>query len=109
MGGRRVLISHQWSGKTLADHRADNYTWVRDLLGITTATIPADDTNSASESDDQAATTTRYVWEKARPTDPDVMPLAARLLMAVSARIRRRNQLRQAQTAQSVDEQPEVS
>ena len=35
MGGRRVLISRQWSGKTLADHKADRRDWVKALLGIT--------------------------------------------------------------------------
>ncbi|WP_371686182.1 replication initiator [Micromonospora sp. 15K316] len=36
IGGRRVLISRQWSGKTLADHRADRKEWVKALLGVTT-------------------------------------------------------------------------
>ncbi|MGH8883042.1 MAG: replication initiator, partial [Stackebrandtia sp.] len=35
LGGRRILISREWSGKTLLDHRADARTWVRALLGIT--------------------------------------------------------------------------
>ena len=33
IGGRRVLVSRDWSGKTLADHRADAHDWVRVLLG----------------------------------------------------------------------------
>ncbi len=37
-GGRRVLVSRQWSGKSLADHRNDRKTWVRTLL--TTLSIP---------------------------------------------------------------------
>src|SRR5690606_20326081 len=35
LGGRRVLVSRQWSGKTLADHRADRRAWVRTLLALT--------------------------------------------------------------------------
>ncbi|MFD1072670.1 replication initiator [Longispora fulva] len=32
--GRRVLISRQWSNKTLTDHRDDNRAWVRALLEL---------------------------------------------------------------------------
>jgi hypothetical protein len=85
IGGRRVLISRQWSGKTLADHKADRRDWVKALLGVTTA-----------EGDDQAdpdQPTGRYVWEMARPDDPDVLPLGHRILRAVSERIRWRGEL----------------
>lgn len=34
IGGRRILVSRDWSGKTLADHRADQATWVRQILAI---------------------------------------------------------------------------
>ena len=37
--GRRVLVSRKWSGKTLADHRADRRTWLLATLGQT-ATDP---------------------------------------------------------------------
>jgi hypothetical protein len=43
--GRRVLVSRKWSGKTLADHRADRKEWLLRTLGIS-ATDPA-----------------RYTWE----------------------------------------------
>jgi excisionase family DNA binding protein len=33
--GRRVLVSRKWSGKTLADHRADRKAWLMSTLGIT--------------------------------------------------------------------------
>jgi hypothetical protein len=29
IGGRRILVSRDWSGKTLADHNADLTGWVR--------------------------------------------------------------------------------
>ena len=32
--GRRVLTSRKWSGKTLADHRADRKNWLTDTLGL---------------------------------------------------------------------------
>ena len=54
--GRRVLVSRRWSGKTLADHRADRKTWLTQSLGLP-ATDPA-----------------RYAWEPVRPGDTDHMP-----------------------------------
>jgi hypothetical protein len=32
--GRRVLVSRKWSGKTLADHRADRRAWLTSALGL---------------------------------------------------------------------------
>lgn len=81
LGGRRVLISRQWSGKTLADHCADNHAWVRTLLGHTTG--------HDQEGDDPR----RYAWELAKPDDPDLPPLGHRLLRAISERIQQRAQL----------------
>jgi hypothetical protein len=67
--GRRVLVSRKWSGKTLADHRADRKAWLLFTLGIT-ATDPA-----------------RYQWEPVSPGDLDHMPPARRLLHVVADRI----------------------
>ncbi len=67
--GRRVLVSRKWSGKTLADHRADRKAWLLATLGIS-ATDPS-----------------RYTWEPVTPGDPDHMPPAQRLLRVVADRI----------------------
>jgi hypothetical protein len=67
--GRRVLVSRKWSGKTLADHRADRKAWLTEALGL-----PATDP-------------TRYSWEPVRPGDPDHMPNGQRLLHVVADRI----------------------
>jgi hypothetical protein len=67
--GRRVLVSRKWSGKTLADHRADRKAWLMTTLGLS-ATDPA-----------------RYSWEPVAPSDPDHMPHARRLLHVVADRI----------------------
>jgi hypothetical protein len=90
--GRRVLVSRQWSGKTLADHRADNRAWIRAVLAGGMADTDPDDQDQAH---DQAATDNpqRYRFELARPEDPDVLPLEHRILRAVSARIRWRTDL----------------
>ncbi len=68
--GRRVLVSRKWSGKTLADHRADRKDWLLSTLGVS-ATDPA-----------------RYAWEPVAPTDPDHMEHTRRLLHAVADRAR---------------------
>jgi hypothetical protein len=68
--GRRVLVSRKWSGKTLADHRADRKDWLLSTLGVS-ATDPA-----------------RYAWEAVAPGDPDHMDHARRLLHAVADRAR---------------------
>jgi hypothetical protein len=67
--GRRVLVSRKWSGKTLADHRADRKQWLLTTLGI-------EDTDPA-----------RFAWEPVAPSDPDYMPHARRLLHVVADRI----------------------
>ena len=77
-GGRRVLVSRKWSGKTLADHRADRRDWLLSMLDV-----PANDPD-------------RYTWEPVAPTDPDHMEHARRLLHAVADRARWRAALNEA-------------
>lgn len=92
-GGRRVLVSRKWSGKTLADHRADRRAWVRDLLGL------PDDPDADA-----------YLWVQAAPTDPDVLPRENRLLLAIADRSRWRDQLRRAlDEARGLTTTPDVS
>jgi hypothetical protein len=76
--GRRVLVSRKWSGKTLADHRADRKTWLTGTLGL-----PATDPS-------------RYTWEPVKPGDPDHMPPGQRLLHVVADRIQWQTALQQA-------------
>jgi hypothetical protein len=68
--GRRVLTSRKWSGKTLADHRADRKNWLTQMLGL-----PATDPG-------------RYAWEPVKPGDHDHMPPPQRLLHVVADRMR---------------------
>ncbi len=77
-GGRRVLVSRKWSGKTLADHRADRKEWLLRMLGVS-ATDPV-----------------RYAWEPVAPSDLDYMDHARRLLHAVADRARWQAALREA-------------
>ena len=55
--GRRVLVSRKWSGKTLADHRADRKQLAPGNPRASPRTDPA-----------------RYTWEPVTPGDPDHMP-----------------------------------
>jgi hypothetical protein len=75
---RRVLVSRKWSGKTLADHRADRKAWLTGMLGL-----PATDPS-------------RYTWEPVKPDDPDHMPTGQRLLHVVADRIQWQTALEQA-------------
>ncbi|WP_435823469.1 replication initiator [Micromonospora echinofusca] len=90
IGGRRILISRDWSGKTLADHKHDARAWVRALLGATT-----DSGATGQLVDDQGATAerVRHAWELARSDDPDVGPLSHRLMRSISERARWRSEL----------------
>jgi hypothetical protein len=68
--GRRVLVSRKWSGKTLADHRADRKAWLVETLGL--------------EVPDPA----RYAWHVVTPSDYDYLPPDMRLLHVVADRAR---------------------
>ncbi|PKK16243.1 replication initiator [Thermomonospora sp. CIF 1] len=98
-GGRRILVSRKWSGKTLADHKADRKAWV--LARLAEAGIPA------ARPDDPDGV---YAWERAGPGDPDVRPLDERLLHLIDERIQRRRQLDQAtQMATQLSATPEAA
>ena len=87
--GRRVLISRHWSGKTLADHRADNRAWLRTVLA-----------GALADTDDQAVTDPdepgRYAYQLARPDDPDVPSLQVRIMRSIANRQRCRTALQRA-------------
>jgi hypothetical protein len=61
IGGRRVQVSRAWSGKTLAEHKADRATVVREVLASAGVEAPATDRMSAEVLADDGLP--RYVWE----------------------------------------------
>jgi len=73
--GRRVLVSRKWSGKTLADHKADRRAFVLQALAEIGIEKPADEPR-------------RLVWHKVQPGDPHVPPRAHLLMHAIAERIR---------------------
>jgi hypothetical protein len=89
--GRRVPVSRKWSGKTLADHRADRKTWLLATLGQTA-------TDSA-----------RYAWEPVAPGDPDHMEHARRLLHVVADRQRWKAALAEARRREGIDAPADLS
>jgi hypothetical protein len=88
--GRRVLVSRKWSGKTLADHRADRRDWLLATLGI-----PATDAS-------------RHTWEPVTPGDPDHMPPAQRLLHIIADRQRWHAALTEARARASGQPSPDL-
>ncbi|WP_459806068.1 replication initiator [Herbidospora sp. RD11066] len=71
-GGRRVLVSRKWSGKTLAGHKADRRAWALAAAGL--------------DPEQEASQPGRYVWRRLSASDPDLEPVAVRLLRLVAAR-----------------------
>ncbi|MEO3853538.1 replication initiator [Acrocarpospora sp. B8E8] len=77
-GGRRVLVSRRWSGKTMGQHKADRRVWVMTALGI-------------EEKDDGGGG--RCLWRPVRADDPGLDPIGVRLLREVARRQRWRAEL----------------
>jgi hypothetical protein len=76
MGGRRVLVSRKWSGKTLDDHRGERGQFVPQLLA------------DAGITDTREQRPVRAMWEKPSPHDPDVPPRPVLLMNAIAERQR---------------------
>jgi len=68
VGGRRVLVSQHWTGKTLADHKADRATVVRETLHAAGIVPPEVERLSADVKAPDGLP--RYVWTDTRPQTP---------------------------------------
>ncbi|MBO0811935.1 MAG: replication initiation protein [Microlunatus sp.] len=68
VGGRRVLVSRHWSGKTLAEHKADRATVVRETLHAAGIVPPEVERLSAEVKASDGLP--RYVWTDSRPKTP---------------------------------------
>jgi hypothetical protein len=94
LGGRRILVSRQWSGKTLTEHKADRATIVRQALLASGITAP--------EIERMAATVTlrdgspRFVWTDTRPDPPSYVRV---ILASIAERQRWRAQYEAAKAA----------
>ena len=100
LGGRRVLVSRQWTGKTLTEHRADRSEVVRQTLAA--AGVEMDDQNElATHTDNPEAP--RFIWQPIRPGEERSLrriPTHKEVLAeAIATRIRWRTQYEQASPA----------
>jgi hypothetical protein len=93
-GGRRVLVSRDWSGKALAKHKADRATVVRQTLDAAGMLTPDVERMAADVLSPDGLP--RFVWTDDKP-DPTTYTLS--LLRAVAERQRWRAQYDQAKTA----------
>ncbi|MEV4889926.1 replication initiator [Nonomuraea sp. NPDC055795] len=89
-GGRRVLVSRAWSGRTLGGLLRDRRAWVAEALGL-------------GDELSREADPGRYTWVRLKPDDPGVAPLAERLLWLIVERERGREELERARLEQSGD------
>ena len=87
LGGRRVLVSRQWSGKTLREHRADRASVVREAL--LSAGIVAPDVERMAASVTMPDGRPRFVWTDTA-TDPH--SYAMMILQSVAERAQWRAQ-----------------
>ncbi|WIY02802.1 replication initiator protein [Amycolatopsis mongoliensis] len=72
--GRRVLVSRKWSGKTVADHKADRRGFVLSALAAVGISKP----EPAPD---------RFVWRKVEPGDTHCPPRDQLVMRAISERI----------------------
>ncbi|GLZ38526.1 replication initiator [Actinokineospora sp. NBRC 105648] len=72
--GRRVLVSRKWSGKTLAEHKADRAAFVTETLAAVGIVKPAPDTSA-------------LVWRKLAPGDRNAPPRDHLVMRAISERV----------------------
>jgi hypothetical protein len=89
LGGRRVLVSREWSGKTLAEHAADRADVVRQVLADAGIDMPDRDRLSATTTDEDG--NPRFVWTRIEHADQDALTYGE----AIAAAIRERNRWRE--------------
>ncbi|WP_130345394.1 replication initiator [Herbihabitans rhizosphaerae] len=88
--GRRVLVSRKWSGKTLADHRADRKAFVVQALKAVGIEKTEPDRS-------------RFVWNKIQPGDRNAPPRAHLLMHAIAERVTWRAEYDKALLAAGID------
>ncbi|WP_207782366.1 replication initiator [Phytoactinopolyspora limicola] len=90
LGGRRVLVSRKWTGKTLTEHKADRAAIVRTVLED--AGIDMDDHDQFSATATRPDGTPRYVWAPVKPGDTDAPSYLRLIAAAIRTRQRWRTQ-----------------
>lgn len=97
LGGRRVLVSRQWSGKTLTDHKADRATVVREAL--LAAGVVAPETERLAATVLSGDGLPRFVWTSEHPEPSEYVAV---IFASIAEKIRWRTQYEQAKQAGNV-------
>jgi hypothetical protein len=95
LGGRRVLVSRKWSGKTLAGHKADRAAVVR--AALEEAGIDPDDHDELAVTGSDG----RWSWEVIPRSRVDDRTYAAAIAQAITTRQRWRHQYETAKAARA--------
>ncbi len=104
LGGRRVLVSRQWSGKTLTEHRADRRAVVAQVLAA--AGIEPSDVDRLAAEHTLPDGAPRYVWEEVEPGTVDYVAVIAASLRQANTW---RSQYEHAKTIAAQRESPPVN
>ncbi|MEU0090459.1 replication initiator [Kribbella sp. NPDC006257] len=98
LGGRRVLVSRQWTGKTLSEHRADRAEVVRQTLAAAGVDMPDTDRFAATAALEDGQP--RFIWEPVdRANDDDLPTWHGLMTRGITERIRWRTDYEQAKRA----------
>ncbi len=100
-GGRRILVSRKWTGKTLADHRHDRRAWVLATLGVDPESPGSGESDALALND---KTRDQWHWEPATPAD-NIPTLQHRLLLGIADRSRWREAYEAARDGKQSSEQ----
>ena len=89
-GGRRVLVSRKWTGKTLKEHKADRAAVVRQVLEYAGVETPEMERLSARVLRDDGVP--RFDWKIWDPIDSTVPVYRQVMTKAIAEKIRWKNQ-----------------
>jgi hypothetical protein len=96
IGGRRVLVSRQWTGKTLTDHRADRAEVVRQVLDAAGIGTPDRDRLSVHRPSDEPG---RFIWTRLDPRRDDLPEYRRLIARTITEQQRWRAEYEAAKTA----------
>ena len=102
LGGRRVLVSRQWTGKTLTEHRADRAAIVRAALAEAGIEAPDTDRYSATATTDDGQP--RYLWSPVARDDDDVPTYRRVMADSIAEKVRWRTEYERAKQLAQVSD-----
>jgi hypothetical protein len=100
-GGRRVLVSRKWTGKTLSDHKADRAEVVRQVLSVAGVEAPEIERLSASAMREDGIP--RFQWKIWDPLDASVPVYRQVMTRAIAEKLRWKRQYDRAKETAGAD------